>query len=289
MAGTKNYCMKQIITFLFIIYCCLNITAQNNNQQVTEKETPQNVLNDFIIKSDFNSFEENKNQFISSEYNIDFRSTPDHFVTLSSKWNFNNHHAGEIYFRVEENNKWTNWKLIKHDHHLHEDAEFEVGQLEFLDKSISKFQFKIDGISELIADQIEFRFYAPILKAVKDDSSHHMMMQQSQSTCNCDQPSYKTRIQWGCPDGNSQHNCNPDYTIPTHLIVHHTAGVDNPPYDAVINAYWYDHVFNRGWCDLGYNFMIAPDGTFYEGRAGGNNVQGAHMCQNNYIRCMFNG
>jgi hypothetical protein len=49
--------------------------------------------------------------------------------------------------------------------------------------------------------------------------------------------------------------------------VHHTAGsnYDQNPEATMRAIYWY-HVVRQGWCDVGYNFVIAPDGTIFEGR-----------------------
>jgi hypothetical protein len=95
------------------------------------------------------------------------------------------------------------------------------------------------------------------------------------------QPPYVSRVEWGSPDGDQARGAL-SYTTVTHLIVHHTAdsfvGTD---YAAWLRAIWRFHVFNNGWVDIGYNWLIAPDGTLFEGRAGGDNVVGAHFsCQN---------
>jgi hypothetical protein len=71
-----------------------------------------------------------------------------------------------------------------------------------------------------------------------------------------------------------------DYTTVTHLIVHHTAmGVEAPSSDwpELVRSIWEFHVLERGWADIGYNYLIDPDGVIYEGRAGGDNVIGAHF------------
>ena len=44
---------------------------------------------------------------------------------------------------------------------------------------------------------------------------------------------------------------------------------------------WYFHTFTNGWGDIGYNFLIDPNGVIYEGRAGGSGAIGAHFsCRN---------
>lgn len=61
------------------------------------------------------------------------------------------------------------------------------------------------------------------------------------------------------------------------IIIHHTAtteNLDDP--DAAIRAIYYYHAVSRGWGDIGYNYLIAPDGTIYEGRFGGDGVVAGH-------------
>src|SRR5262249_47601943 len=71
-----------------------------------------------------------------------------------------------------------------------------------------------------------------------------------------------------------------DYTTVTHLIVHHTAmGVEEPSSDwpEIVRSIWKFHVLERGWADIGYNYLIDPNGGLYEGRSGGDNVMVAHL------------
>jgi len=63
----------------------------------------------------------------------------------------------------------------------------------------------------------------------------------------------------------------------TKFIIHHTDSVkdlDNPM-QAVRNIYLW-HAIGRGWGDIGYNYLIDPNGNIYEGRYGGEGVVGAH-------------
>lgn len=79
---------------------------------------------------------------------------------------------------------------------------------------------------------------------------------------------------------------NPSTTQVSHMVVHHSAtsnSVTNYTL-AVRNIYLY-HVNNNGWNDVGYNYLIAPDGTLYAGRDGqgkeDDNIRGAHFCAKN--------
>lgn len=72
-------------------------------------------------------------------------------------------------------------------------------------------------------------------------------------------------------------------TIKT-LVVHHTAlkvtGDERSPIERVRALYAY-HAMNRGWGDIGYNFLVDEEGQIYEGRKGGDYVAGGHAyCHN---------
>ena len=91
----------------------------------------------------------------------------------------------------------------------------------------------------------------------------------------------RSRADWGCPDGESS-RWTPAYTTVTHAVVHHTAGSNTLiDWEAEVRNIWYLHTFTNGWGDIGYNFLIDPNGVIYEGRAGGAGAIGAHFsCRN---------
>jgi hypothetical protein len=91
-------------------------------------------------------------------------------------------------------------------------------------------------------------------------------------------PDIVARSEWGAPEAIQA----PQYTKVTHIIVHHTAiSRDDRDWPAFLRDIWQFHVETRGWDDVGYNYVIDPDGVIYEGRAGGDDVRGAHfICAN---------
>lgn len=70
-----------------------------------------------------------------------------------------------------------------------------------------------------------------------------------------------------------------------HIVVHHSASNLSGNYvNDVRNIYLY-HTQTNGWDDIGYNFLVAPDGTVFLGRDpeghAPDEVQGAHFCAKN--------
>ncbi len=74
-----------------------------------------------------------------------------------------------------------------------------------------------------------------------------------------------------------------EYRAIQKVIVHHTVTRD-PETDpkATIRAIYQYHAVSRGWGDIGYNFLIDPQGNIYEGRSGGDRVVGGHALQYNW-------
>lgn len=82
-------------------------------------------------------------------------------------------------------------------------------------------------------------------------------------------PTIVTRRQWGADESlkGTSGGCERRFFPPTQLFVHHTAGSNHDPDPAAtMRAIYRFHVQDRGWCDIGYNFVIARDGTIFEGR-----------------------
>jgi hypothetical protein len=101
-------------------------------------------------------------------------------------------------------------------------------------------------------------------------------------------PAFTSRTDWGCPTGETAgaNQANLVSTDVTHLIVHHSFSPGNNVTDwpAAVRGVWSFHVNSNGWSDVGYNWLIAPNGVIFQGRAwvGTNeDTQGAHFCGTN--------
>ncbi len=68
----------------------------------------------------------------------------------------------------------------------------------------------------------------------------------------------------------------PEYQLVEHVIVHHTETPTSQDPMAAIRSIYYYHAVERGWGDIGYNYLVDRFGNVYEGRYGGENVIGGH-------------
>jgi hypothetical protein len=89
-------------------------------------------------------------------------------------------------------------------------------------------------------------------------------------------PFVVSRAAW-CQHADCNYSDGLEYHPVSHLIVHHTVS-NNATTDwaAAVRAIWNYHTFSRGWGDIGYNYLVDPNGVIYEGHNGGDDVVGTH-------------
>lgn len=108
---------------------------------------------------------------------------------------------------------------------------------------------------------------------------------QKTKKSNCDKPQTISQGEWrvGLPAPKPGRKS----TTVKHCVIHHSAGsnTDTNYVNAIRNIYLL-HTQSNGWDDIGYNFVIAQDGTIFSGRdalgsGDEDNIQGAHFCAKN--------
>jgi len=98
------------------------------------------------------------------------------------------------------------------------------------------------------------------------------------SLASTSKPPVFDRASWGANPA----VCNPTFCTTTHVAMHHTASASEYTSQswaecaANVKASQVYHMVTRGWCDIGYNYLICPHGDIFEGRGGGDDVRGAH-------------
>jgi hypothetical protein len=162
--------------------------------------------------------------------------------------------------------------LVKPDDH-----EPSISELIVFSKPISSLKIRSEGfIGDLMMDKIY----------VKPLQLPDVLTNKSSCTrADCEKPAVIPASTW-------RSGLTPPKELPVkstvkHIIVHHAAGSNtNTNYTDVVRNIYTFHTGTNGWNDVGYNFLIAQDGTIYEGRDGqnvmdGDNVVGAHFCSQN--------
>jgi len=204
-------------------------------------------------------FYKSNTDFITNEIQYNLSAKALEFIGLSC-YHFGNEDAA-IFYRLKTDDQWSNWMKFDRQHEFVDPNRFAY-QTQAIAKPFSDIQFKT---TEPLNSPLTIRFFL----AAADKGTYH----QIEKSLNCDKPDVCDRDCWcpTCPIDNT-----PEFTEPTHLIVHHSAGNNESNNFATVVEYIWDlHTKTNGWDDIGYNWLIDPNGILYEGR--GDNLQGAHF------------
>lgn len=212
------------------------------------------------------------------------------FLTVAPAAVVENFDANLITLQVrfsQDGTTWNAWQPIHRFHDAEVISSYFVGDLMYIDTTIGFFQYmvvfnnSVQSLSQVKLKNLSFDFFSPgQVDAVTPGMLYQAPKPMNELTsCGCQQPGFATRTDWNCPDGQSPSCVSPEFSPTTHLIVHHSAGPNSSTnWAATVLSIWNFHVNTNGWCDIGYNWVIDPNGIVYEGRGGGNNVKGAHFC-----------
>ncbi len=184
-------------------------------------------------------------------------------------------------YRTSRNGRsWSDWKPAIFDGHLEQTSERIISKMEFLDKKSKYVQYKISFeklLKDALISDVQLFHYSPgetskkIQKQIKENAI------QKIAKAACSKPSVVSRNQWGAIPRSSAAT-----STVSHLIVHHEFGSNtSSDWAARVRSVQNFHINGNGWSDIGYNFLIDPNGVIYEGRAGGDNAVGAHFCGRN--------
>ena len=237
LSNMKNYLLLTLLSFAFLS----STAGQSSTIEVSPQFYPAN------------------NAYVSDVFEFDISKHNLEFIALSC-YHFDLEEI-PVYYRLRRGNQLTGWIKFEQVH-------------EFVASTRSAYRAKpikepFIAIQFKTKDELQSPFTARFfLGGVKNFTPPSM-----NKSLNCDIPIVCERDCW-CPT--CPIDVSPEFTEPTHLIVHHSAahnGLNN--YAMVAESIWDFHVNTNGWDDIGYNWLIDPDGVLYQGRPDG--YQGAHF------------
>ena len=262
----KLHCQTKIILTILLFIFATTANGQTVQHEKIEYSPLGNLLN------------AEASEFLSEVIEIPIQN-PEPFIAIGLNATlFNDIDDVHFYIRVSENgDSWSDWELIENDDDAGKIESKYLGTLAFYDKNTKFMQFRTNVFTNL--EDLTFSFISP---GKTDKSKIETRIEQSQLCKTIDvieRPEFVSRKDWGCPQ--DEHVSSRSLTDVTHLIVHHSAGSTNASdFAAIVLAYWDYHVNGHGWDDIGYNWLVDPNGVLYKGRAWKSatdeNIRGAH-------------
>ena len=293
--------MRYFAIFIYIFAIANSVIAQSNYDIKYEHQEFIFAGNKFIVQSK----SDNRTTYQVTKYFNSPIVNPEPFLAVAFKLYGENLSVVDISVNIKSDVS-DDWISFDYD----DDVESITGELSsgivFLDSKTKLFQFRIISSDEdAILSSIDFTFISPgktskeILEelkkyepinfktdlSIRNEYDFLSTSKDQDLSFSYPRPPVVTRTEWSCPQGQGSLG-SPSVTLPTHLIVHHSAGSNSSSdWPAVVRSIYTLHTQTNGWSDVGYNWLIDPNGVIYQGRAWyqntNDNVIGAHFCGTN--------
>ena len=260
--------MKRAILFVHIFFITIILQGQeyqSEREVVSITQFSSSELNGIQnTSSGIRSAQSNQQaEFIRYDIAMPLEEAPS-FIAFSIVWDAQLWDAkkDEVWIRFKGGKEEPSWQKMNIDVHSEKNGIRHISELTFVDKYVDKIDIKIvftEG-SQALVQNLDLHFYNP----GKIDKKADGVINQSdtRTACNCPQPDFENRADW-CPAGDCPPHPNPEPTNVTHLIIHHSAGVNtSSDWAAVVRSIWDYHVNANGWSDIGYNWLVDPNGSF---------------------------
>lgn len=284
--------MQKLYTFLLVIIIAMDSIAQVVQTQSFDEQLFHNNLNtkiEELVNANLNGEPINSKAVVKLLLTptkiILNNSTP--FITFAAKWyeKVADKNNTSIAVRFSSNGtNWQSWKTLQAYSHNLDSVNYTTSELLYLEKETNYYQISIisnKSLTNNVFDKININVFSPGNSPLVQEGEGRANAGTSPLSCTCAIPNFTTRVQWNNPQGANQ--TSPTYTNVTHLIVHHSDGSNtSSDWAATVRSIYNFHTGTNGWADIGYNWLIAPDGTLFEGRRANNqDVVGAHFCGTN--------
>lgn len=201
-------------------------------------------------------------------------TNPQPFLAFSAVWKAEEGRLGVRF--SQDGEQWSRWVGLGLDGHAEQSPEKYISELHFAPAGSQWAEVRpAPGMEGLT-----LHFFSPApTETLQGQTGTQAVSGRSPVYCPCPQPGFEGRNDW-CPSGTCPPDPTPVNTNPSHLIIHHAAGTNTSnDWAAVVRAIWDFHTGVNGWDDVGYNWLIDPNGVLYEGR--GDDRLGAHFCGTN--------
>lgn len=229
---------------------------------------------------------------INSQTRGDYQKTvdltsekPNDFFAVSLRLNGRNVHNVQVTYTLTTKKK--KYTFVPYGHHTFLSQDTFVSEIIYLDPlEAGILHFEMSAKDSIILSDNAVGFLRVFIPESTNTENNDLITHESNQPiyCPCPKPAYIPRSNWGNAYllDSDIYIAPPTYTTVTHLIVHHSAGTNtNGNWKNIVASIFDFHVYTNGWQDIGYNWLIDPTGVLYEGRGGGENVRGAHMCSYN--------
>ncbi len=186
--------------------------------------------------------------------------------------------AGIVSLRTLEGSTWSPWKRVEGEIDTPDQHTEDIEPYFFVGQSIRAVQFRTEGGAKKLG-------VIPMNMA-STKKGYSIASSEGEATLGIVMRPQWLDSQVELPLVERQRLWPQEYDNAKKIIVHHTASnisdtnqdglIDQKDYALLVRAIYTYHAKSRKWGDIGYNYLIDPSGTIWEGREGGDGVTAGH-------------
>ena len=176
------------------------------------------------------------------------------------------HDSGVSYRTIDESGHASKWRVAPLDHDMETASTLYTGLIA-VDRPVNVEYRKELGTGKGAGDEWMGPITMESINTLDGPTREVAVTTAAQSDPGA--PDIVARSEWGADESlkSSTGGCTRTFHPLRQIFVHHTAGSNNDHNGAAtMRAIYAYHTQSRGWCDIGYNFVIDWSGTIYEGR-----------------------
>lgn len=185
--------------------------------------------------------------------------------------------------RFFENGKWTGWVQAVGENDTPDHTD-DVGSYQLFIRTGAE-GFQVSTNKSALHD-VRFTYYTlPSFRAPRHDRVH-MALNESPADLRIARREEWLDAGMQVGDATREEKWPTEYDDIKKIIIHHTAttirdmnndgSINQNDYREAVRAIYHYHAKSRGWGDVGYQYIIDPNGMIWEGRFGGDGAVGGH-------------
>ncbi|MCP4104208.1 MAG: peptidoglycan recognition protein [Desulfobacteraceae bacterium] len=278
--------MKKLFFIIVCLACSSNLFAENI------PVISETVNYNFLGENNFSAFKHSARNKSNKKFTSEIIKANVPFAHVGVSWSANIYERTEIFIdiRTSKNSvSWTEWKQVTIETYPDETQKhrFFGGLISSgsNDRIHQYIQYSVTLIPnhDMIYPSLNDISLTYIDPGVTPPDLRKKISDARKTTRSYSKPNVVSRAGWGADE--SILSWSPQYQPVTHMIIHHTAGSNtavNNDWASVVRSIYVYHAKTKGWGDIGYNFLVDPDGVLYEGRYGGDDVTAGHAYPYNH-------
>ncbi len=275
--------------FLFFMIALCIANAQSFTEDIEVKQIVSRASN----LTEYLNLDLTTNKPLDPRKTIEFTLLPQRiqldtaspFISVSAGWYETNGKGGNTLLSIRfsvNTTAWEGWQDFKIYDHFEKGRFTETSGQIYIDKKNKYYQLKIKSNLNHAGENVHallLNFYNPdkeLQTCSNSLTTNHPRRANTAANCLCFIPPYISRPDWNCLEKHTSQTSK-DFT---HIIIHHSGGPNiSADWNATVLSIWNTSTITYGFKDIGFNWLIAPDGVIYEGRSfGGIESNGDHFC-----------